>query len=267
MMPYDTIVLERAPRGIAALRLNRPNRGNALNRAMLAELAHALAALDADETRVVVVRGSGRHFCAGADLAERGGSEAVPAGDEPADRGPGEGGRGGSPALPAMLAALDRLAKPTVAVVQGGAIGGGAALAACCDVVLATEEAFFAIPEVRIGMAPLRLAPVFIRAMGLRQFRRYALSGERIGASEALRIGLVHKLCAPQALDAMLAEIADALLHGAPGAMRELKTACAEWARPPWPANEPHPGSPRSPEAVEGILSFRDKRKPNWYPG
>jgi methylglutaconyl-CoA hydratase len=138
-------------------------------------------------------------------------------------------------------------------------------------VVVATDAAFFSIPEVRVGMAPVRLAPIFIRAMGHRSFRRYGLSGERMDAAEALRVGLVHRLCTPQTLDAAVAEIADALLHGAPGAIRELKSACAELAVPPWPAEsavEPVKGEfARTPEAVEGIASFREKRKPSWYPG
>jgi methylglutaconyl-CoA hydratase len=150
--------------------------------------------------------------------------------------------------------------------VHGGAIGGGAAIAACCDIVVATDAAFFSIPEVRIGMAPVRLAPLFIRAMGHRSFRRYGISGERIGAVEAQRIGLVHQLCTAQALDATIADIADALLHGAPGAIRALKAACGPLATPPWPAAGEHRGLAQTPEAVEGIASFREKRKPSWYP-
>jgi methylglutaconyl-CoA hydratase len=115
-------------------------------------------------------------------------------------------------------------------------------------------------------MAPVRLAPLFIRAMGQRSFRRYGMSGERIRAPEALRIGLAHQLCAPPALDATVAEIADALLHGAPGAIRELKSACVRLATPPWPA-EASQARARTAEAIEGIASFREKRKPSWYPG
>jgi enoyl-CoA hydratase/carnithine racemase len=92
-----------------------------------------------------------------------------------------------------------------------------------------------------------------------------------MGAVEALRVGLAHQLCTPQALDAAIADVADALLHGAPGAIRELKSACAELAMPPWPAGpatEPARREfARTPEAVEGIASFRERRKPNWYPG
>jgi methylglutaconyl-CoA hydratase len=169
-----------------------------------------------------------------------------------------------------VLEAIDRLPKPTIAAVHGGAIGGGAAIAACCNVVVATDAAFFSIPEVRVGMAPLRLAPIFIRAMGHRNFRRYGISGERMDAAEALRVGLVHQLCTPQKLDAVIADVADALLHGAPGAIRELKSACAGLATPPWPAASATEPARRefgkTPESAEGIASFREKRKPSWYP-
>ena len=255
-MEFETISLAMSPRGIATVVLNRPARGNAHDQAMLAELGHVFARLATnDGTRVAVLRGSGKHFCAGADLADRSRTEAgTPAG----------------PTLFDVLQAIDRLPKPTIAAVHGGAIGGGAAIAACCDVVLATDAAFFSIPEVRVGMAPVRLAPIFIRAMGHRNFRRYGISGERIDAVEALRVGLVHQLCTLQNLDAAIADITDALLHGAPGAIRELKLACAGLATPPWPvapATEPARREfGKTPEAVEGIASFREKRKPSWYP-
>jgi methylglutaconyl-CoA hydratase len=206
---------------------------------------------------VVVLRGSGKHFCAGADVGGRGADVADQSGRQYS--------------LHEILAAIDTHPKPTVAIVHGAAVGGGAAFAACCDVVVASEAAFFSIPEVRIGMAPVRLAPLFIRAMGYRSFRRYGLSGERFGATEALRIGLVHEVCPPAELDTKAADIVDALLHGAPNALRELKQAAAAMAAPPLPdaaaageAGKHEFG--RSPEAIEGLASFREKRKPNWYP-
>ena len=255
-MDFETISLAMSPRGIATIVLNRPERGNAHDQAMLAELGRVFAALAADDgARIAVLRGSGKHFCAGADLADRSRTGA---------------GTPSGPTLFDVLEAIDHLPKPTIAAVHGGAIGGGAAIVACCDVVVATDAAFFSIPEVRVGMAPVRLAPIFIRAMGHRNFRRYGISGERMDAAEALRVGLVHQLCTPQKLDAVIADVADALLHGAPGAIRELKSACARLATPPWPAASATEPARRefgkTPEAAEGIASFREKRKPSWYP-
>lgn len=261
-MQFETISLAVSSRGIATILLNRPERGNAFNRAMLAELDQVFARLAADDgARVAVLRGNGKHFCAGADLADR---------EDHAGRAGSEGGAAG-PSLANVLEAIDRLPKPTVAVIHGGAIGGGAAIAACCDIVLATEDAFFSIPEVRVGMAPVRLAPLFIRAMGLRNFRRYGISGERFAAAEALRIGVAHKLCMADELDRAIAETADELLHGAPEAIRTLKLACAGFAMSPWSAEAVTASAThelgRTPEAAEGIASFREKRKPSWYPG
>ena len=158
--------------------------------------------------------------------------------------------------------------RPTLAVVHGAAVGGGAAFAACCDVVIAADSAFFSIPEVRVGMPPLGVAPFLVRAIGHRNFRRYGLSGERITAAEALRLGLAHQICAADALDQTLARIADELLHGAPGAISALKSAAAQYATPTLAAilsTQPAHDA-KTPEALEGIASFREKRKPSWYP-
>jgi methylglutaconyl-CoA hydratase len=249
------VEVEVSSRGIATILLNRPERSNAIDQAALDALARQFASLAADErARVVVLRGAGKHFCAGADLVTRASAP------EPA---------AAQTTIVDMLAALDRLPKPTVAAVHGAAIGAGAALAACCDVVVAADSAFFSIPEVRIGMAPLGVTPFVIRAIGHRSFRRYGLSGERLSAAEALRIGLAHEAVPAEQLDAKLTEVVDALLHGAPGAQRTLKDGMEHWAAPAIEAivaARPSHGSSRTPEALEGIASFREKRKPSWYP-
>ena len=254
---FQTIAVEISARRIATVLLNRPERGNAFDQRMLDELGQAFAALAADEgARIVVLRGSGRHFCTGADLAR---AAAPP--HEPA-----------APtthfSLRDVLASLDALPKPTLAVVHGAAVGGGAAFAACCDTVIAADSAFFSIPEVRVGMPPLGVAPFLVRAIGHRHFRRYGLSGERITAADALRLGLAHQVCSADALDETLGRIADEFLLGAPGAIRALKGAAAQYASPTLSAilsNQPA-YDPKTPEALEGIASFREKRKPSWYP-
>jgi len=200
-----------------------------------------------------VLRGSGKHFCGGADLVARS-QEPAPA--------------AGQVSLVEVLVALDHLPKPTIAVVHGAAVGGGAAIVACCDIAIATTEAFFSVPEVRVGMAPIGVAPFLIKAIGDRNFRRYGLSGERLGAADASRMGLVHEVAGSEKLEARLKEIIDALLHGAPGAQRDLKArmkdhfpsliAQIEGLR--------SPSAHESEEAREGIAAFKEKRKPSWYP-
>jgi methylglutaconyl-CoA hydratase len=253
----QTLSVDVSPRRIATITLNRPDRGNAFDQTMLDELAEQLATLGADDNvRIVVLRGAGRHFCTGADLAPRAGdAPAQPAAQPPAS-------------LRDVLLALDTLPKPTIAVVHGGAVGGGAGFVACCDVAIATDAAFFSIPEVRVGMPPLGVMPFLVRAMGHRGFRRYGLSGERIKAADALRLGLVHEVCDTASLEEIMARIADELLHGAPGAIAALKEASASFASPPLSAILAHraPHNAKTPEAIEGVASFREKRKPGWYP-
>jgi methylglutaconyl-CoA hydratase len=249
------IEVEVSSRGIATITLNRPERSNALDQQTLDALAQEFGTLGSDDrVRVVVLRGAGKHFCAGADLIARA-SEPEP--------GPGK------TSILDMLAMLDRLPKPTVAAVHGAAIGGGAALAACCDIVLASDGAFFSVPEVRIGRPPLGVAPFLVRAMGHRSFRRYCLTGERFGAAEALRAGLVHEVVNAEKLDEKLAEITDALLHGAPEAQRALKADLEHSVTPSVAAilsRRASHGSSQTAEAREGIASFKEKRKPSWYP-
>jgi methylglutaconyl-CoA hydratase len=254
---FQTIAVELSARRIATILLNRPERGNAFDQRMLDELGQVFATLAAEEAaRIVVLRGSGRHFCTGADLA-RATAPAHPAAAVAAPL-----------SLRDVLASLDALPKPTLAVVHGAAVGGGAAFAACCDAVIAADTAYFSIPEVRMGMPPLGVAPFLVRAIGHRQFRRYGLSGARISAAEALRLGLAHEVCSADALDITLERMADEFLLAAPGAIRTLKNAAAQYAAPTLPAILANQTAhdPKTPEALEGIASFREKRKPSWYP-
>ena len=251
-MTNQTIVCARGPRGVASVILNRPERGNAMSPVLIDELGACMQELGADASmRVIVLRGAGKHFCAGADVSGRG---------------------EGEPrfTLATLLETIERTPKPTIAVVQGAAAGGGMALAACCDIVLGTPEAFFTIPEARLGMAPsVTLAGLFVRAIGLRAFRRYGFSGERIVAQEAHRLGLVSEIVAAAEMDARLDALIDALLHSAPGALATLKARVADFDAPSLsmlfdPAVRDARDA-RSLEADEGIAAFKEKRKPSWY--
>lgn len=259
-MSHRTISTEVTGRGIATVTLNRPERGNALNPAMLGELAAQFAAWGSDAAvRVVVLRGAGRHFCAGADVGAPEPHDQATAAGKPAN-------------LVELVLSLDALPKPTVALIQGACIGGGLAIAAACDAVLADERAFFSIPEARLGFAATALLPVFVRAIGYRNFRRYGISGERIGAQEALRMGLAHQLVTSATAEEALAGLVDAYLHSAPGSLRDFKASAARYVTPdlaslPLAELEKKSRESRSSaEAIEGVASFREKRKPNWYP-
>ena len=251
-------------RGVASVTLNRPQVNNAYNGELISgmhEIMDALAA--ARGLRAMVLRGKGKHFQAGADLAWVSALQKMsPAENERSSRTTGD-----------LVRRLDALPVPTVALVQGGCFGGGTGIVAACDIVVASEDAVFAITETRWGLMAGTILPQLCQAMGLRALRRYALSGERFDANEARRIGLVHEVCASGKLDEVGARIVDALLMNAPKATaatklrsQRLAGAVVDDALLADLVRE-HASTRQLAEAVEGLASFREKRKPTWYPG
>ena len=250
-------------RGIATLTLNRPDRHNAFDDALIATLTAALEAVGArPDVRAVVLTGAGRSFSAGADL-------------EWMRRTAGythEANLADADALVRLMHTLDRLPKPTIALVQGAAYGGGVGLVACCDIAIATERARFCLSEVKLGIIPAAISPYVVQAIGPRQARRYFTTAEIITAERALAIGLVHEVVGPAGLPAALDAVIDALLLGATGAQaaaKDLVFLCegraidaalgAETARRIAERRA-------SPEGREGLGAFLDKRRPAWAP-
>lgn len=266
--PDAPLLLQTDARGVATLTLNRPARGNAYTPQLLAQLVSLLTQVNHDPAvRVLLLRGSGKHFCVGADI--------TPVDDESA--------AATSPATAAttvtaavglsdVCLALDTLSKPTVALVQGACVGGGVALIACCDVVVAERTSFYAIPEVRIGFAPGPVSPFFVRALGARQVRRLGLTGDRFAADEAWRLGLVHWLEDSVQVAAGLPALVDSLLLGAPGAQAEFKATLANIEHQAITADllselqQRFDHNKGASEAMEGRAAFSGKRKPSWYP-
>jgi methylglutaconyl-CoA hydratase len=262
-MAVPAILCDTDRRGVATVTLNRPEVHNAYDAALVEALHEAFRRLAADDAvRVVVVRGAGRHFQAGADLRWL---EAVRRGDEAANREV-------SRRTAAAMRGLAEMAKPTLALVHGACIGGGTGLVASCDIAIAERTASFAISEVHRGMTAAIIFPQLLGAIGLRNLRRYALSGERFDAARALAIGLVHEVCEPGALDAAAAPVIEALLEAAPGALAQskrsmLRTAGAFVAEPEFERLvREHAAQRTSAEAAEGLRSFAEKRKPGWVP-
>ncbi len=258
------VLLSVDARGIATATLNRPERGNAYNAAMLEGLVEGLDRLEADPAiRALVIRGRGRHFAAGADL----GWLAEVAGYPP------EQAFAASLLTTTAMQRLNEFPRPTLAVIQGACFGGGAGIACCVDVALAVPEAIFGLTEVRVGVSPTPISTHMVHAMGLRHTRRYALTGERFAAEEALRIGLVHEVVAPGEIEARLAAILEEVLLAAPGAVAVTKASflgangltldarrMALLAHEGWMQRA-------SAEGREGLRAFREKRRPGWYPG
>jgi methylglutaconyl-CoA hydratase len=173
-------------------------------------------------------------------------------------------------ALAKLMQTLDQLAKPTVARVNGAALGGGTGLVACCDIVVASERAVFGTTEVRLGLIPSVIGPYVLAAVGPRQARRLMLTGERISAAEAARLGLVHEVVADDRLDAAVDRIAGELLKGGPDAIAAAKALIRDLAGRPISAELIDQTAQRiaalraTPEAREGVGAFLEKRTPGW---
>ncbi|CAG0971755.1 partial Enoyl-CoA-hydratase, partial [Gammaproteobacteria bacterium] len=167
-------------------------------------------------------------------------------------------------------AALDRLPKPTVALVQGAAFGGGMGLVACCDIALAAKAAKFCLSEVRLGLVPAVVGPYVLRAIGPRAMRALALGAEIVGADCAFHMGLVHEVAQEGALISARDRIVEALLLGAPGAQAEVKRLVRLYENRTPDASllmeTAHLLAERraSPEGVEGLNGFLEKRRPDW---
>lgn len=250
-------------RGVATVTLNRPERNNAYNGEMIDALIRAAGKLAADDAvRVVVLRGNGRHFQAGADLAWIQAVRELPVADNIAV----------SQRTTDAVHGLTALPKPVVALVHGGCFGGGTGIAAACDIVIADRTAIFSITEARWGLTAVPIVPQLLSRIGPGRLRRYALTCERFGADRALEIGLVDEVCDPGALDEAAAPIIDALLHCPPQALAQSKESILKYAGLIYSDLEraemarPHGMKRLDPEADEGLKSFLEKRQPAWYP-
>jgi len=259
---YQTLEIEGRGR-IATLWMNRPEVFNAFDERLVADLAAACRELDVDPSvRVVVLAGRGRHFCAGADLhwMKRASESSCEENLADARRFAG------------MLRTLAELRKPTVARVQGFALGGGTGLAAACDMAVAADDAVFATSEVKFGIIPSAIGPYVLRAFGPRQARRYFQSGERIPAARALAIGLVDEVVPAAELDARVGELADCLVGGGPTAQqaaKDLVRAIAGGPRDDALGAETARRTARrraTDEAKEGVAAFLEQRQPRWLP-
>jgi methylglutaconyl-CoA hydratase len=248
-------------RGVATVTLNRPEVNNAYNDDMIQGLLSAMDALSAKPgLRVVLLKGNGKHFQAGADLTWV----------RSVARGSAEEGVRASRATAEAVDRLNRLPVPTVALVQGGCFGGGTGIVAACDVVIAADNAQFSITEVRWGLTAAIIIPQLSDAISVRQLRRYALTGERFGAAEAQRIGLAHMVVPAERLAAAGEEMVGRLLENAPVAMAETKATALESAWGSFDRStfetlvEAHARKRQTAEAAEGLASFAEKRPARW---
>mgnify|MGYP001822518111 CR=1 FL=1 len=262
-MSEQPVLWSMDERGVGWVTLNRAHKGKAYNGELIQRQHEAKDSLRAEDgQRAGVVKGHGNHFQAGADLVWL---------NEVRAQSP----RANLDASRATAMAVDRLNKlpvATIALIQGFCVGGGTGVAAACDVVIASEDARFAISEARWGVTAAVIVPHLVDAIGARQVRRYALTCERFDAPTALRLGLVHAVVARDQLDSKGEEILAALLECAPIAIAETKALTLQYAHGNVPADQlerliqSHSDKRQSDEAGEGLKSFAEKRPANWSP-
>ncbi len=229
--------------------LDRPERRNAFDAALIAALADAFA--DVGDARCVVLAGAGPSFCAGADIDWQRSAIDLSYEENVED----------ARRLYRMLDAIDSCPAPVVGRVHSHALAGGSALACCADVTIASADAVFGFTEVRVGIIPAIVSPFVLRRIGRAAARRYFLTGERFGAEEALRIGLVHEIA--DDLDDRVTAVCDALLAGGPEAVRAAKQLVRE--APDGHALGEIAATRRvSAEGQEGLSAFLEKRRPSW---
>jgi enoyl-CoA hydratase len=255
-MAYETILLEKAP--VSFIRINRPDKLNAMNSQVKEEIAAALGELERDEgVRVAVITGVGdKAFVAGADINEF-------AGKTPIDQW---GGYGHS----SLYSVVDRFHKPIIAMINGYCLGGGCELAMACDIRIASDRAQLGQPEINIGIIPggggsQRLP----RLVGLGKAMELILTGERISAAEAHRIGLIDEVVPHDELEAKTRELAAKIAEKAPLAVRLAKEAVKASARLPLDQGLRFEQSLFSivfstQDKEEGVRAFQEKRAPKW---
>jgi methylglutaconyl-CoA hydratase len=249
-------------RGIAEVVLNRPERNNAYNGAMIAELINSFTSLyNNNDVKVVLIKGNGKHFQGGADLewlkeiGKLNKEENIEVSRRTAS----------------AIKGLTEFPKPTIAMIHGGCFGGGTGIAAAADIVVASEDAIFSIAEARWGVMAGIIIPHLNASIGVRKVRRYALTCERFDANEAKNIGLIHQICKTGELNNTVKPIIENLLMCAPIALEMTKKRALIESGLILSDDKfeelvlEHSQKRMTSEATEGLNSFLEKRFASWY--
>lgn len=262
MKTFETITITQQ-KAVAVLSLNRPEKHNALNSTMISELTEAFILLgSSNETRIIVLRGNGPSFCAGADLNYM---------REIATFGQDEN-KADALRLARLFDTIYNCPKPVVAQLHGAVIGGANGLAAAADIVIANENTYFAFSEVRLGITPATISPFVIWRCGQAIARELMLTGRRFYAADARQYMLVNHIETAENPDAVLNATLQHLLAGAPGALADCKELISAVAAGSATGDElldftseRIAAGRASAEGQEGMKAFFDKRKPNWF--
>ncbi len=256
-----TLEIVRPSAHVAEVWLNRPDVRNAFNDGVIAELTAVFRELGADTSlRAIVLGGRGKAFCAGADLTWMKAMAGFSWEENRAD----------AARLAEMLWTIWSCPLPVVGRVHGDCYAGGVGLAAVCDVLVAAEGMQFCLSEARLGLLPATIGPYVVRALGEQASRRWFTTAERFSAAEAHRLGFVHELVVPEALDAKVAEVVGLLVANGPAAVKACKRLVKDVAGHPLDAALREDTARRiadiraSAEGREGVASFLEKREPAW---
>lgn len=264
MSIYQTLLVH-ADGGVLTITLNRPEVRNALSMGMVLELRQALASAERDgQTRIVVLRGAGGHFTAGADIKDMAGARMRLAADPEAIVKV-------NAAFGELCVAFANTPLAVVAVLEGTVMGGGFGLACVADVAIAGESAVFRLPETSLGVVPAQIGPFLVERLGYSEAKRLAVTGGKLDARQALALRLVHEVHAAEALDAALQRVQREILQSGPLALAATKALISK-ARFQSPeslvqhAAEVFSAAALSPEGTEGQTAFLQKRKAKWMP-
>lgn len=244
---------------IATLTLNRPDKRNAISFELINDLLHALDEVAASPAIILILTGAGKAFCSGMDLDNL---KAL-IGQSP------EKALEDSRTMARLFRTLYEFPKVTIAAVNGAAVAGGTGLALLCDFTLAVPEAKFGYTEVRIGFVPAIVSTFLLRQVGEKQARDLLLTGRLFGAEEAVRLGLVNEILAPDKLLTRARELAATLLENSPSSLRATKRLLTEHARAELDlqieaALQSNAAIRSTADFREGVSSFLEKRKPVW---
>lgn len=257
-MSYETIVV--AEKGwVRTIRLNRPERRNAMTPQMQDELIAAMETAAVSQCRVVVLEGAGEAFCSGLDLSvlQKAKEKSATEHREDAER------------VARLFRTLYELPKATIAAVHGAAVAGGTGLATICDFTLAVPTAKFGYTEARIGFVPALVSAYLVLQIGEKQARGLLLTGRLFDAAEAYRLGLVNEVVAAEELGARVRALAETLAANSPESVRATKRLLAAQSKA-WLdvaielGMEANAGSRETADFYEGVTAFLEKRKPVW---
>ncbi|WP_419904475.1 enoyl-CoA hydratase-related protein [Kiloniella sp.] len=247
--------------GVAYITLTKLETHNSLNGELIGELIDALTGIEDDHrVRILVLTARGPSFCGGADLKWLKGMSANSVEDNILE----------AQRLKKLMSVLDRLTIPTIARVQGNVYGGGIGLLCCCDIVVSMAGTFYSMPEVRMGLIPAVISPYVLRSIGIRQARRYLLTGEKMSADRALEIGLLHQVVQGDMIDLTIDGIIKDLLKAGPNALRLVKQLVSDVAGRQIDDTLLNETAQliaeisASDEGLEGIRAFLEKRDPEW---